>query len=95
VLFTPLHVAYEEEFARSGAGFEGYSTNKYSGKSAKPDIRFAILDSGEIGWEGADAFGWKPVVSSEIDNDRRTIKIVVSYRYEGKAYTATEILKRK
>jgi hypothetical protein len=95
VLFAPLHATYEEEFVKSGSGIEGYTTTKYVGKSAKPDLRVAVLDSGEIGWEGADASGWKPVVSSEIDNDHRTMKIVASYQYEGKTYTCTRLLKRK
>jgi hypothetical protein len=95
MFLVSLHVTYEEEFGKSDSGIEGYSTNKYSGKGAKPDLRVTVLDSGEIGFESAHASGWQPVVSSEIDNDHRAMKIVASYQYEGHTYTATEIFTRK
>ncbi|MGD0735566.1 MAG: hypothetical protein ABR976_10485 [Terracidiphilus sp.] len=95
MFLAPSHFTYEEEFDRSGSGFEGYSIVKHAGKSAKPDLRVTILDSGEIGWECADGSGWHPVVSSEIDSDHGTMKIVASYQFEGKTYTTTETLKRK
>jgi hypothetical protein len=95
VMFAPTHLSYEEEFAESPSDIEGYSITKYAGKSTKPDLRVAVLDSGEIGWECADGSGWHPVVSSETDNDHRTLKIVASFQYQGKTYTNTEILTRK
>jgi hypothetical protein len=93
--FMPRHITFEEEFSRSASSIEGYSTTKYAGKSTKPDLRVIVLDSGEMGWERADASGWQPVISSDVDNDHRTLKVVSSYEFEGKTYITTEIFTKK
>jgi len=93
--FAPHHGTYEEEFSKSGSSFEGYSIIKHFGKNPKPDLRVVILASGEVGWESANASGWQPLVSSQIDDDHRKMTIVSSHELEGKRYVLTVILTRK
>jgi hypothetical protein len=82
------------EFSRSSdSAVDGYNLKKDGSKRESPSVKVTFPDSGEIGGEYLDAAGI--TVVSEIDSDRRTVKIFLSSQYKGKTYTTSEILTRK
>lgn len=95
-----------ENFTMSGSVIEGYKISGTGETNAQSDLRGTVLDSGEINWEfyipatdSRGAFrtvypsGWVSVISCEISNDKKTMKISVPSTRFSKSKSDKESLK--